>query len=430
MHDIYKKLGKKLDELSIRTPWNESLYKIIKALYTPEDAEFIVKMPYGLSDLDRLKSISNQNEAKIKKILDRLCPKGLIVDFFINNKYYYMISPMIIGIFEMTLMRQFEAKQEIDIGSLFHDYLQKDSFFWEKNFRNGEKISILRTIPHEETLSPSGNVEILTYEKASSLIEDSDKFAISPCSCRKEKRLVGKKVCDITEDCCSSFGLAAEYLIRRNLAREVSKNEMLETLAYSKENGLVLNSENARERVKYICHCCNCCCHFIMGIKKFGFNKMIVTSNFICTANLNSCVGCGKCAKACPIDAIEIIKDKNNEKKKHAKINNEICLGCGVCVLKCNTKSISLINKAKRIQLPESTIQRLILQCLERGTLQYQLFDNPCSLGHSFMRNFLGAFLKLSPIKKALMSDLLRSRFLKFIEAGMDLQGRSWLKDL
>ncbi|MBL0731961.1 MAG: hypothetical protein JJW03_03810 [Desulfosarcina sp.] len=71
---------------------------------------------------------------------------------------------------------------------------------------------------------------------------------------------------------------------------------------------------------------------------------------------------------------------------------------------------------------PETTFERIILQSLERGTLQNQIFDNPASLTQSMMLGFLGGFLKISPVKKALMSDLLRSSFLKSMSIGLKLK--------
>ena len=43
--DLYRKLGKKIDGLIMRAPWNDTLYQILKELYTEEEAEVIIKMP-------------------------------------------------------------------------------------------------------------------------------------------------------------------------------------------------------------------------------------------------------------------------------------------------------------------------------------------------------------------------------------------------
>ena len=73
---------------------------------------------------------------------------------------------------------------------------------------------------------------------------------------------------------------------------------------------------------------------------------------------------------------------------------------------------MKLHKRKQRVLHPETTFERIILQCLERGTLQNQLFDNPSSLTAAFARACLGGFLRLTPVKRALMSDALRSRFL------------------
>jgi len=85
-------------------------------------------------------------------------------------------------------------------------------------------------------------MEILDYEKAASIIESSEKFSIGVCSCRHEKLHLGEKTCDVPLEKCSSFNYVADYLTRHNLAKEVSKSEMLENLAESVE----MNSYSAQ----------------------------------------------------------------------------------------------------------------------------------------------------------------------------------------
>jgi ferredoxin len=99
-------------------------------------------------------------------------------------------------------------------------------------------------------------------------------------------------------------------------------------------------------------------------------------------------------------------------------INEEVCIGCGVCGLVCDPDAIKMEKRAQHVIHPETTFERVILQCLERGTLQNQLFDEPDRLSHKAMRGIVGGFLRLPPVKKALMSDTLRSRFLAALAAG------------
>ncbi|MGB7061908.1 MAG: 4Fe-4S binding protein [Candidatus Zixiibacteriota bacterium] len=410
--DVYRKLGKKIDKLTMRVPWNETFHSILKELYSTDEADVIVKMPYGLSNLDRIEKITKYERAKLQRILDDLCAKGLVMDLWMNGGYHYMPSPMVIGIFEFTMMRTGESSNSKEWARLFHTYLQDESNFYAANFKRGERMTPLRSLPHEEAIAASEHVEILDYEKASSIVDGASKFCIGICSCRHEKLHVGEKKCDVPLETCSSFDVAADYLIRHDMGKEVSKSEMLENLARSKELGLVFCADNVKQEITFICHCCGCCCNALLGISKFGYSGVVVSSNYIAQRDDEDCTACGACAEACAIDAIEALPEGN------PRIDTSACIGCGVCALKCPTGALKLVKRKQRVFHPKDTFERVILQCLERGTLQNLMFDNPQSITHSFMRGFIGGFLRLAPVKKALMSDVLRSSFLGMMNKG------------
>ena len=416
--DIYRKLGKKIDGSYARAPWNKTLYLLLKELYTAEEAEVLVKMPYGLSTFEQIVKVTRIEEAKLHRVLDGCCEKGLVFDVSLNNRYYYILAPMVVGIFEMTMMRTRGELKYSEWANLFNQYMHGSDAFYAANFAHGEKISPLRAMPHEETIDNSSFVEILDYEKAGSIIENSNRFAIGLCSCRHEKLHTGEKKCNVPLDTCSSFVPNADLLISHGLAHDVSKSEMLENLSRSKELGLVLTADNVKKEVGFLCHCCGCCCNVLLGVSKHGYPNTIVTSTFIVDVNAEECSGCGKCVSACPINAISLVDDvkPNGRKGKRSKIDESICLGCGVCSLSCKTKAVRLVKRKERVLHPENTFQRVILQCLERGTLQNQLFNEPDNISHIFLRGMIGGFLSIPGVKQSLMSDQLRSRFLNFME--------------
>lgn len=112
-------------------------------------------------------------------------------------------------------------------------------------------------------------------------------------------------------------------------------------------------------------------------------------------------------------------------------MDGDICIGCGVCALQCKeTGVLGLVKREQRVIHPETTFERIMLQTLERGTLQNQLFDDPASMTHKTLRGIMGAFLKLPSIKRTLMSDMLRSSFLSSMKLGARVQGRGWLTEL
>jgi ferredoxin len=118
------------------------------------------------------------------------------------------------------------------------------------------------------------------------------------------------------------------------------------------------------------------------------------------------------------------------KKPKDPRIDETICLGCGVCALTCHEDAVRLVKREQRVLHPETTFERIILQSLERGTLQNQLFDDPQSISQQFLRGFVGGFLRLPPVKKALMSEQFRSRFLSALKSGVQSQDKDWMVEM
>ena len=97
--------------------------------------------------------------------LESLSEKGLVVDLYLDGRYMYMPSPMAIGIFEFTMMRTGQESDSKKWAELFHDYLQGDNAFYRENAKDGARVSLMRTVPHIETIREDNYVEILDYEK-------------------------------------------------------------------------------------------------------------------------------------------------------------------------------------------------------------------------------------------------------------------------
>ena len=68
---------------------------------------------------------------------------------------------------------------------------------------------------------------------------------------------------------------------------------------------------------------------------------MLETEPIVAGVNAELCVWCGKCADACPFDAIE---QKEINGKQVAVVNNSVCKGCGMCAPVCPPDAINLVN--------------------------------------------------------------------------------------
>jgi ferredoxin len=422
--DLYGALGAKIDQLTVRTPQTETFREILRAVYSPEEAELVVRMPFSLSTAARIATITGIDLADLERRLAALCDKGLVVDVLVGDSYRYMPAPYVIGIFEFTMMRMPDADADVGrVAKLFSDYFRQGDFY-AANFRHGEQVTVARALPHLDDLGD--HVEILDYEKLEHIIDEEGRFAVGVCSCRHKKHHAGEKACKVPLETCTSFGSAADYLVRHNMARPIAKAEMRDIAQRSRELKLVFSVDNVRQRPAFLCHCCGCCCDIMEGINRHGYPNAIVSSTLVPRVVVADCNGCQKCGRACHVSAITMIPDPMQAGAKRMfkpVINEDVCIGGGVCGLVCDPDAIKMEKRPQRVIHPETTFERVILQCLERGTLQNQLFDEPDRVSHEVMRGIVGGFLRLSPVKKALMSDTLRSRFLAALAAAAVAKG-------
>ncbi|MBI5015205.1 MAG: 4Fe-4S binding protein [Deltaproteobacteria bacterium] len=426
--DLYGELGRKADGLHVRAPGNETFLQILKELYSAEEADVVVKMPYVFSSLERISALTGIEKGSLERILDGLSLKGLVIDFDLGGGRKYMPSPLVIGIFEFTMMRTDGGVDFDRVAPLFRTYMDEGAFY-RANFGAETRVSFARALPHEEALAE--HVEVLDYEKAANLVDEAGTIGVGLCSCRHKKEHAGEERCDVPLETCTVLGKAARYLIKNRMAREIPKAEMHDVLARSRERGLVLAADNVQKRPMFICHCCACCCGILDGLNKHGLPTTLVTSSFLPKRDADKCIGCSKCAKACHVHAMRAPPAPDPGVRGAAPaLDESFCIGCGVCVLKCPAGALELVRRPQQVLHPATTFERVILQCLEGGTLQNQIFDNPESLTQDAMRGLIGGFLRLPAVKKALMSDLLRSTFLRTMAAGVSFLGKGYLHEL
>ena len=417
--DIYGALGEKIDSLQVRTPRNAVFHAMLRELYSAEEAALVVEMPFGLSTLKKIEEVTGRDRGELEPMLATLCDKGLVVDLMLGGTYHYMLAPFVIGIFEFTMMRTDLSDEQVGrYARLFTDYLETGEFY-AANFNDQQQVSIARALPHLECLGD--HVEIVDYENVERIIDEAGSFSVSNCSCRHKKHHAGGQVCKVPLETCTSFGKAANYLVRHGMGRAISKSEMTDIVQRSKDLRLVFSVDNVQNEPTFLCHCCGCCCGILDGINKHGYPNSIVSSTLIPHVKMDDCNGCQKCARACHVSAISLLPEPKKATGKRMfmpEIDEAACIGCGVCSLVCDPEAIEMRQREKRVIHPETTFERVILQCLERGTLQNQLCDDPRRLTHKAMRGIVGGFLRLPPVKRALMSDTLRSRFLSAMAAG------------
>jgi len=404
--DIYDELSTKLDGSMVRMPDHPALRQLLLELYSADEAELVARMPWGLARIDRVAQVTKRDTAHLTRQLGELAHKGLVLDLTNERtgERFYMPSPFVVGIYEFTLMRAGPTAEHAHRAKLFHEYIEAGAFY-RANFGDGQQVFIARALPHPNTVEES--TLVLHPDRVESIIEQQQQFSVGICACRHEQEHVGHRRCSTPLGTCTAMGSSAEYLVRHGLARASSRTEMLEIVARSRETGLVLCADNVTQGVSFICHCCRCCCQLLRGMNDFGYPNVITTSPFAPAVETATCNSCGACVKACPVGAL------TSSKESVPKLDAQRCIGCGVCATRCRQRALRLRAGTRRRILPENSFERVILQCLERGTLQNLVFDNPRSRTQKAMRGLLGGLLRLPQLKRRLVSEAYRSTFLR-----------------
>ena len=96
-----------------------------------------------------------------------------------------------------------------------------------------------------------------------------------------------------------------------------------------------------------------------------------------------------------------------------ARLNEDLCLGCAVCVRVCDQDSLSLNSRESRVITPLDGTHKVVMMAIERGKLQNLIFDNQVLWSHRALAAVLGVILKLPPIKQAMASQQMKSRYLE-----------------
>ena len=407
----YQNLSQRLNKFPLGAPATKSLYKVLEVLFSPKEAQLVAQLPVRPFQAQTAASIWKLSLNEARKILDTLASRAILVDIEFNGESSYALPPPMAGFFEFALMRTRDDIDQKLLSELLHQYLDVEDDFVRDLFR--EETQMGRTFVNEQALSHENSLHVLDYERASYTIETAKNIGVSTCYCRHKKHHTGG-ACDAPLDICMTFSETAESLSKYGYARKIDKVEGSELLAEAKEHNLVQFGENAQNNVSFICNCCGCCCEALQAARKFSFLNPVHTSNFLPSINELTCNGCMKCVDVCPVEAMSIVSanDEKKPKRKIARLDENRCLGCGVCVNACKNSAILLRSLEKRVLTPVNSAHKIVSMAIERGTLQHLIFDNQALWNHRVMATILGVILKLPPIKQAMASEQVKSRYL------------------
>ncbi|MCI8335857.1 MAG: 4Fe-4S binding protein [Peptococcaceae bacterium] len=441
----YQSFADRLNLLPQGAPQTEALFPLLRALVSEKEAEILSLLPVRPFSVEKAAKALKKPVTETEKILTDLASKAMLLDVTdpAGNRQFILPPPMA-GFFEFSLMRMGGQRDQKQISALLYEYLNVEEDFVRELFVTNTKLG--RILVNEKAYEQSKDKEqdeniphelhILDYERTSHILKSAGTIAVGTCYCRHKMLHMGKN-CDAPLDVCLTLGNTAKSLIKYGHARELTLSEAMDAIELSQEHHLVQIGENEQKDMPFICNCCGCCCEALLAIKRFGTLNSINTTSFLPQVSDN-CIGCGKCAKICPVDCIQLEKipltetelsepndftvtkqeSKRTISKKQGKyrirltIDESVCLGCGLCVQACPTQAITLRQRENTIITPVTASHRIVLAAIDKGRLANLIFDNQAFASHRAMAAILGAILKLPPAKQLLAKEQIRSHYL------------------
>lgn len=413
----YRQLADRLNRFPQGAPPTDRLFRILSLLFSERDAELVSRLPIKPFTAAQAAAVWRLPLAEARRTLDALADRALLLDIEQDGEWTYVLPPPMAGFFEFSLMR---VRGDVDqrlLAELFYEYLNVEEAFVTALFCRGE-TQLGRTFVHEPALPPALALHVLDHERATRVIETAETIGIGLCYCRHKMGHLGR-ACDAPLDICMTFNTAAASLVRHGVARRAEPAEALALLAQARERGLVQFGENVQQRVNFMCHCCGCCCEAMIAARRFGHLHPVHTTNYLPVVDASACNGCGRCVTACPVDAVAVVSahDPKRPKARLAQLDDTTCLGCGVCVAACHRQAIALTPRAERVITPITSVHKVVMMAIERGCLAQLVFDNHALASHRAMAAILGVILRLPPVKQALASRQVKSRYLAWLLA-------------
>jgi ferredoxin len=408
----YAEFVDRLNRFPQGAPVSDTLYKILQVLLSEEEARLLALLPIKPFTARQASQVWSMTPAEAGRTLDLLSSRAILVDAEHDGETVYVLPPPMAGFFEFSMMRTRGDVDQKLLSELFYQYLNVEEDFIRALFVDGE-TQLGRTFVHEPALPAGEGAQVLDYERASEVIRCATHRGVSLCYCRHKMSHLGK-ACKAPTDICMTFNTTAQSLIRHGYARPVDALECLDLLGEAYENNLVQFGENVQQDVNFICNCCGCCCEAMIAARRFGLFHPVHTTNYLPAIDPSLCNGCGKCADACPVEAMSLVSanDPHALRRKRAKFDEERCLGCGVCVRVCPRGALSLRRRAQRVITPVDSVHRVVMMAIERGKLQNLIFDNRVLWNHRALAAVLGAILRLPPVKRAMAGRQFRSQYL------------------
>lgn len=281
-------------------------YRILAEVVTDEQADVALACKVRHSQtLEEISKKCGKSPEVTKKLLWELGNEGVVVIYTSPDDgiEYYTMPCWVPGIMEMMVGNKEQVEAHPEIAKCFDEYTLKNMKLMTPNLPRG--MGVMRVIPVQKSIEL--NRHAVTTDQLSKYIEGAWKLAVTACSCRRTRRIMGEGCGHLEEDMCIMLNKAADFHVKTGHGREITKEEAYEILKRAEENGLIheLSNTDGTGEVGGICNCCECSCLSLRGGRLFN-TSTIMKSNYRAQVDKEKCVACGQCVENCQMNALRL----------------------------------------------------------------------------------------------------------------------------
>lgn len=302
-----------------RVPQKLGLKKITKydpeywglaAMCTDEMAEVALKMGVRKpKTLDQLVKLTHMERNKLRDLLQEMSVNGVIEYNWENPKHekQYVLPMFVPGNAEFGNMNLKMLEEHPEVGHFFERMSRLPLEKVTPMVPPGGAGIGMHVIPVEKAIEMEN--ESISLEHISYWLDKYEgKYAASPCSCRRSRKVFDEGCADDPEGWCIAVGDMADYVVETDKGgRYITKEEALEIFRQAEENGFVhqITNIDGENKIFAICNCNVNVCYALRTSQLFNTPNMS-RSAYVARVEKKNCVACGRCVEYCPAGAVKL----------------------------------------------------------------------------------------------------------------------------
>ena len=242
---------------------------------------------------------------RTREILREITDIGLVVQVVVPKVglEIYLLPPYTPGIFEFLLINEKFCLAHPEIAYAFHGHATTSQIEHAPNTPMG--AGIMRVIPVESAIP--AEAQQIDNERVSKYIEDNNgHLSVTPCQCRRVRRMMGEGSGDLDEGLCIFMGHVADMFNRTGKGKPVSVAEAKALVQKCDERGCVHQITTLHQGETFaICNCQPESC-LALGVSQYYNTPDTSRSNYVAEIDQEKCVACGQCTDRCANNAIQM----------------------------------------------------------------------------------------------------------------------------